>query len=110
MAHGLQLVVAESLRALALTSPIQAALVAEFGSDRCANVIARVLDAMTPEDRRAAVLASMAGHAQLAADVMRLDADGEYDRGADLLGNAAGSLRQATGTQPARRRDLGAVD
>ena len=108
MAHGLQLIVAESLRALALTSPIQAALATEFGSDRCATVIASVLDAMTPEDRRAAVLASMAGHAQLAADVMRMDAGTEYDRGADLLNNAAGSLRQATGAYPSA--NLGAPD
>ena len=31
-----------------------------------------------------------------------LEQGGEYDRGADLLGNAAGFLRQATGAYPSR--------
>ena len=66
-------------------------------------------DAMTPEERRSAVMASMAGQAQLAADIMRLDAGTGYDRCADLLNNAAGSLRQATGAYPSRM-NLGALD
>lgn len=109
MGHGLHLIVAESFRALALNSPIQAALVAELGAERATEIVAGVLDGLSPEDRRAAVLASMAGHAQLAADVMRLDAGTEYDRCADLLNNAAGSLRQATGAYPSRM-NLGALD
>lgn len=109
MAHGLHHLLADSVRFLALTSPIQAALIRELGAERATEIVHRVLDAMTPEERRSAVMASMAGQAQLAADIMRLDAGTGYDRCADLLNNAAGSLRQATGAYPSRM-NLGALD
>lgn len=102
MTHSVAMIVAETVRTLSATSPFHCALIRELGADRAAQVIARALDSLTTEERRVALMAGAAGQAQLAADVIRHDAGGEYDRGADLLGNAAGFLRQATGAYPSR--------
>lgn len=110
MTHSVALIVAETVRALSLSSPFHCALIRELGADRAAQVIARTLDGMDAEERRAALMAGAAGQAQLAADVIRHDAGGGYDRGAQLLGDAAGFLRQATGAYPARVDGAEVVD
>lgn len=110
MTHSVALIVAETVRALSLSSPFHGALIRELGTERAAEAIARALDSLTPEQRRVALMAGAAGQAQLAADVIRHDAGGGYDRGAQLLGDAAGFLRQATGAYPSRVDGAEVVD